>query len=245
VTMYAHLIRPAGFQPGTKYPAIVSVYGGPGAQSVTNSWGGLSTDQLFAHQGYVVWKLDNRGTAGRGTGWQFAVYRNLGAVEMQDQARGVEHLLSLGFVDPGRIGIHGWSYGGFMTLNALLHRPNLFSAGVAGAPVTDFRLYDTIYTERYMGLPSENEENYRQGAPVTHASKLEGALLLVHNLQDDNVHFQNTVLMADALARAGKPFYTMFYSLKTHGVSGELRPQMLETMLRFFNTELKRSNPHK
>jgi dipeptidyl-peptidase 4 len=164
-------------------------------------------------------------------------------LKMQDQARGVEHLLSLGFVDPGRIGIHGWSYGGFMTLNALLHRPNLFSAGVAGASVTDFRLYDTIYTERYMGLPSENEENYRQGAPVTHASKLEGALLLVHNLQDDNVHFQNTVRMADALARAGKPFYTMFYSLKTHGVSGQLRPQMLETMLRFFNTELKRSNP--
>ncbi|MGB9604575.1 MAG: S9 family peptidase, partial [Bryobacteraceae bacterium] len=156
--LYARLIRPAGFDPSRKYPAVVAIYGGPHAQTVRNGWYGLSFDQVLAHHGFVVWQLDNRGSAGRGHKWECAVHRNLGARELEDQKAGLAHLLALGFVDPKRVGIYGWSYGGYMTLYCLLNAPEFFRAGIAGAPVTDWRNYDTIYTERYMGLPSEDPE---------------------------------------------------------------------------------------
>jgi dipeptidyl-peptidase-4 len=187
----------------------------------------------------VIWELDNRGSLGRGHRWQSAVFHNLGAKELEDQKEGVRYLESLGFVDPARVGIHGWSYGGFLTLYALCNAPDLFRAGIAGAPVTDWRNYDTIYTERYMGLPQENVDGYRRGSVVAKAADLSAKLMIVHNFGDDNVHFQNTLQMADALERAGKQFELMVYPQKAHGVTGPVRKQMLEGMTRFFETNLK------
>ncbi|HOK47493.1 MAG TPA: prolyl oligopeptidase family serine peptidase, partial [Bryobacteraceae bacterium] len=237
--LYARMIKPAGFDPAKKYPVIVNVYGGPGVQSVRNSWpGGVSLNQVFAHRGYVVWELDNRGTFGRGHKFEAAVSRNLGSLEVEDQKEGIRHLLSLGFADPKRIGIRGWSYGGYMTIRALLLAPDVFACGVAGAPVTDWHNYDTIYTERYMGLPSENPEGYRRSSNVLAAGKLKGRLLIAHNLEDDNVLFQNAVQMVDALQRAGKQFELMIYPNKSHGlVSG--RSHFDELTLSFFERCLK------
>jgi len=237
--LYARLIKPAGFSPEKKYPAIVMIYGGPGSQTVQNTWSGASWDQALAARGFVIWELDNRGSLGRGHRWQSAVFHNLGAKELEDQKEGVRYLESLGFVDPARVGIHGWSYGGFMTLYALCNAPDLFRAGIAGAPVTDWRNYDTIYTERYMGLPQENVDGYRRGSVVAKAADLSAKLMIVHNFGDDNVHFQNTLQMADALERAGKQFELMVYPQKAHGVTGPVRKQMLEGMTRFFETNLK------
>jgi dipeptidyl-peptidase-4 len=237
--LYGRLIRPAGFRQDRKYPAIVVVYGGPHAQAVRNAWPGLSWEQVMAHKGFVIWQLDNRGSAGRGHRWESAVFRNFGARELEDQKEGIRHLISLGFVDPKRIGIYGWSYGGYMTLYSLLHAPDLFRAGIAGAPVTDWRHYDTIYTERYMGLPSENPEGYRRSSPVHFAANLKARLLLIHNFEDDNVLFQNSLQMAEALQRAGKQFDWMIYPLKSHGVTGPFRRHMYELMTAFFERELK------
>ncbi len=238
-TMYARLIRPAKFDASRKYPAIVMVYGGPHAQSVRDAWSGLSWDQALAHQGFVIWQLDNRGSSGRGHKWEIRLYRRFGKQELEDQKTGVEHLVKMGFVDPARIGIHGWSYGGFMTLYALLNAPDIFRAGVAGAPVTDWRNYDTIYTERYLGLPTENEDGYRLSSPVTHAANLKGRLMMVHNIEDDNVLFANAMMMSDVLQKAGKQFEFQVYPQKAHGVSGAVRKQMLETITAFFEKTLK------
>jgi len=238
-TLYASLIRPAGFRQGEKYPAVVFVYGGPHSQLVQNRWQGLTLEQALAHRGYVIWKLDNRGMAGRGHAFETPLFRRLGRQELEDQKTGIQHLLSMGFVDPARVGIYGWSYGGYMTLYALLNAPELFRAGVAGAPVTDWRNYDTIYTERYLGLPSDNEEGYRLSSVVHQAANLRGSLLIIHNLEDDNVLFQNTLQMANALQRAGKPFEMMIYPLKSHGVSGAAREHMLGLIADFFDRRLK------
>ena len=237
--LYARLIRPAKFKKGKKYPAVVMVYGGPHSQSVKNAWQGLSFEQVLAHRGFVVWQLDNRGSSGRGHAWESVLYRRLGKEELEDQKRGVTHLVKMGFVDPARIGIHGWSYGGFMTLYSLLNAPEVFRAGIAGAPVTDWKNYDTIYAERYLGLPSENEAGYRASSPVSYAERLQRPLLLIHNLEDDNVLFQNTVQMIDALERAGKQFELLVYPQKTHGVSGPARRHMQAAMLAFFERTLK------
>ncbi len=237
--LYARLIKPAGFQTGTKYPAIVEVYGGPGVQSIHNRWYGLGLEQVFAHRGYVVWQLDNRGSNGRGHAFEEPIYRELGKQEVADQRLGVEHLIQMGFVDPDRIGITGWSYGGYMTIHSLLLAPDVFKVGVAGAPVTDWHNYDTIYTERYMGLPEENKKGYDAGSNVQNAAKLEGKLLIIHNFEDDNVLFQNTMQMVNALERADKQYFMQIYPLKTHAVSGSLRQPMYEAMTAFFDTNLK------
>jgi dipeptidyl-peptidase-4 len=235
----ARVIKPAGFTPGKKYPAIVMVYGGPTVQTVRNAWSGANWDQALAHQGFVIWALDNRGSGARGRKFQAPVFRNLGAVELEDQKAGVAHLVSMGFVDPARIGIYGWSYGGYMTLNALLNEPKLFKAGISGAPVTDWRFYDTIYTERYMGLPEDNPDGYRRTSLIDKAEKLAAKLLLIHNFGDDNVHFQNALQMSDALQKAGKQFEMVVYAQKAHHVSGPQRKQMLEAMTRFFVDNLR------
>lgn len=239
VELYARLIKPAGFAPGKKYPVIVMVYGGPHAQSVRNSWSALTWDQALAHRGFVIWQVDNRGSSGRGHVFEIPVFRNLGQKELEDQKDGLRHLASLGFADMERVGIYGWSYGGYMTLYSVANAPELFRAGIAGAPVTDWRNYDSIYTERYMGLPEENEAGYKQSSPQTKAADVRARLMLVHNLQDDNVHFQNTVQMADSLQRAGKQFVMEIYPQKAHGVMGPVRRQMLETLTRFFEENLK------
>jgi dipeptidyl-peptidase-4 len=238
--LYGRVIKPAGFQPGRKYPAIVSVYGGPGVGlPIHNSWSGVSIDQVYAHHGYVVWQAENRGGQGRGHGFETPIFRSLGPTELTDQVAGVKYLISLGYVDADKVGIHGWSYGGFMTLNAVLNAPEVFKCGIAGAPVTNWMNYDTIYTERYMGLPSENADGYRATALPPKAKNLKAKLMIVHNFEDDNVLFQNTMQMMDALQIAQKQFEFMLYPQKSHGVSGVAARQMNASMLDFFDRNLK------
>ncbi len=238
--LYGRLIKPAGFEQGRKYPVIVTVYGGPGVGlPIHNSWQGISIDQVLAHQGYVIWQCENRGGMGRGHAFETPIYHKLGVDELADQVAGVRYLISLGFADPARIGIHGWSYGGFMTTNAMLNAPDVFRAGFAGAPVTNWINYDTIYTERYMGLPSENAEGYRDTALPPKAKNLKGKLMVVHNIEDDNVLFQNSLQLINALQLAGKQFEFMLYPQKTHGVSGPAARQMNEMMVEFFDRNLK------
>ena len=237
--LYGRIIKPANFRAGEKYPAVVTVYGGPGAQTVRNAWEGADWAQVLAARGFTVWEMDNRGSSGRGHAFETPLYRRFGKTELADQLEGVRYLLAQGFVDPARVGIYGWSYGGFMTLYSLLNAPDVFRAGIAGAPVTNWHNYDTIYTERYLGLPSENAEGYRASSAVEYAAKLKAKLLIVHNLEDDNVLFQNTLQMADALEQAGKIFHMVIYPQKTHGVSGQLRRQLLEETTDFFEKNLK------
>jgi dipeptidyl-peptidase-4 len=237
---YGRLIRPANFDPARKYPVIVSVYGGPHAQSVRNAWaGGINWEQVMAHKGFVIWQMDNRGSAGRGHRFEAALYRRLGKQELADQLEGIRYLTSLGFIDPQRIGVQGWSYGGYMTLYCLLHAPDVFKAGAAGAAVTDWRNYDTIYTERYLGLPSENEQGYRDSSPVHLAANLKGRLLLIHNIEDDNVLFANALQMMNALQQAGKPFETLIYPQKSHGLMGRASQHRWAEQTRFFEEALR------
>jgi dipeptidyl-peptidase-4 len=238
--LYARMIKPAGFQAGKKYPAVVTVYGGPGVQEIRNSWQGLSWDQVLAQKGFVIWQLDNRGSSGRGHAFESPIYHNMGAQEMKDQVEGIRYLISQGFVDARRIGLYGWSYGGYMTLYTVTHTPDLIKAAIAGAPVTNWRNYDSIYTERYMGLPENDEEGYRASAPALNAAGMSGTkLLIVHNVEDDNVHFQNSLQMADALEKAGKQFFMVVYPQKTHHVAGPAYKQLLETITAFFEENLK------
>jgi dipeptidyl-peptidase-4 len=238
--LYGRLIKPAGFEAGKKYPVIVPVYGGPGVGSpVRNAWSGINIDQVYAHKGYVVWQCENRGIMGRGHNLETAIYHRLGVNELADQVAGVKYLVSLGFADPARVGITGTSYGGFMTLNALLNAPDVFRAGASGAPVTNWNNYDTIYTERYMGLPKENPDGYRETALAPKAGNLKGKLLLFHNFEDDNVLFQNTLQMTNALQLAGKQFEFMLYPQKTHGITGAAARQMQQMILDFFDRTLK------
>jgi len=237
---YARLIRPAGFEAGKKYPVVVLVYGGPQAQGVRNTWMGADLDQVLANKGFVVWQVDNRGSFGRGHAFETPVSRKLGVQELADHVAGVDYLVSQGFVDKTRVGIRGWSYGGFMTLNAMLNAPDVFRAGIAGAPVTDWKNYDTIYTERYMGLPKENPDGYKNTALPPQANKLKGKLMIAHNLEDDNVLFQNTVQMIDALERAGQQVEMQFYTQKTHAVTGAEARQLNATMVDFFERNLTR-----
>jgi dipeptidyl-peptidase 4 len=237
--LYARMIKPAGFTTGKKYPVIVMVYGGPGIQVVHDAWSGPSFDQVLAQRGYLIWQLDNRGSSGRGHAWEAKIYHETGKCELEDQMAGIHYLEKLGYADTSRIAISGWSYGGYMTLYSLANQPEVFRAGIAGAPVTDWRNYDTIYTERYMGLPEENADGYKRSSPQTNAAAIKARLLIVHNIEDDNVHFQNSVQMARALERADRQFQMLVYPQKTHGVTGPLRKQMLQAMLDFFDEALK------
>jgi dipeptidyl-peptidase 4 len=238
--LYARLIKPVGFDSGKKYPAVVIVYGGPGEQAVRNRWPGLSLDQILARKGFVVWQLDNRGSAGRGHQFESVLYHDMGEHELSDQKDGIQYLISQGFVDPQRIGLYGWSYGGYMTLYTITHAPGLIKAAIAGAPVVSWRNYDSIYTERYMGLPEDDVEGYKKSAPLLSAAGLNGTkLLMIHNVEDDNVHFQNSIQMAEAFEKAGKQFYMLVYPQKTHGVSGPEFKQLLESVTNFFEENLK------
>ncbi len=237
--LYARIIKPPNFDPAKKYPVIVMVYGGPGVQTIRNSWPGANLDQVLAQRGFLIWQLDNRGSRGRGHAWESTIYHNMGAHELADQKDGIKYLQTLGYADTTRMGIFGWSYGGYMTLFTLCNAPGLFRAGVAGAPVTNWRNYDTIYTERYMGLPDENSKGYEDSSPVNQARNLDSKLLILHNVEDDNVHFQNTMQMADALEKADKQFRMVIYPQKSHGVGGAARQHLNETIAGFFEETLK------
>jgi dipeptidyl-peptidase-4 len=216
--LFGSLLKPSDFDPARRYPVIVSVYGGPHAQTVTNSWSHTSPrDSLLASRGFLVFKLDNRGMAARGTAFEFPLHRAMGKVELQDQLAGVEHLKSLPYVDPARIGITGWSYGGYMTLYALTNAPAVFRSGVAGAPVTHWKNYDTIYTERYMSTPQDNPEGYEAASPLSKAGALTAELLLIHGMADDNVHVANTIAFVGALVKAGRPYELRLHPGQLHG----------------------------
>jgi len=239
-TLFAHLIKPAGFDAAKKYPAIVMIYGGPDVQEVKNAWAGISWSQVMAQKGFVIWQLDNRGSKGRGHAFESVIWHHLGARELADQTEGIRRLVSLGFVDPQRIGMYGWSYGGYMALYTATHAPGLIKAAIAGGPVSNWRDYDSIYTERYMGLPEENAAGYKASSPVEAAAAMDGTkLLMLHNIEDDNVHFQNSVQMAAALESAGKTFYMVVYPDKTHGVTGEPAQQLANETAKFFEESLK------
>jgi dipeptidyl-peptidase-4 len=221
------LIKPAGFDPAKRYPVVVYVYGGPAAQTVTRAWPGRGDhwfNQYLAQNGYVVFSLDNRGTPRRGAEFGGALYGKQGTVEVADQVRGVEWLKSQPWVDGERIGVHGWSNGGYMTLMLLAQAPESYACGVAGAPVTDWALYDTHYTERYMNLPAANTGGYRSARVLEHIDGLVGEdapkLLLVHGMADDNVLFGNATVLMSALQQRGQPFELMTYPGAKHGLKG-------------------------
>ncbi len=215
---YTSLVKPAGFDPAKKYPAVVYVYGGPHEQVVRNRWGnGTLLDRLLASKGILVWSMDNRGSWGRGHAFETPILKKLGTVELADQLSGIAELKKLPFVDGGRLAIRGWSYGGFMTLTAATHAGSTFTCAIAGAPVVAWRLYDSIYTERYMKLPKENAEGYAAASPLETAGTLGTRLLILHGTSDDNVHMQNTILFADELMKARKDFDFVPLPRQAHG----------------------------
>jgi dipeptidyl-peptidase-4 len=237
----ARLVKPADFDPAKKYPVIVFVYGGPHSQVVRDAWGATSLlDHLLASRGFLVWSVDNRGAFGRGHAWESALFRDMGKHELADQLAGVRYLKTLPYVDGLRIGIWGWSYGGYMTLYSLTRAPGTWKCGIAGAPVTHWKFYDTIYTERYMGTPQENPDGYESAAPLSKAADLAAPLLLIHGGSDDNVHLQNTVAFVDALVRAGKPYELQVQPRQKHGFRGaESLNFRNRAIVRFFEEKLR------
>jgi dipeptidyl-peptidase-4 len=221
VALNGYMIKPPNFDPSKKYPVLMYVYGGPGSQTVTDAWGGSRYlwHQVLAQKGYIVASVDNRGTGSRGRDFEKVTYLNLGKWEVHDQMEAARYLGSLPYVDEDRIGIWGWSYGGYLTALTLFQAGDLFKAGISVAPVTAWNLYDTIYTERFMQTPQLNPEGYRTSAPTAYADRLESEFLLIHGTGDDNVHFQNAVQLVSALQRAGKQFDFMLYPNQTHSIS--------------------------
>ena len=215
-------IKPPDFKKDKKYPVLFYVYGEPWNQTVLDRWGGRNYlwYLMLAQNGYVVISLDNRGTpAPRGREWRKCVYRKIGILASKDQADGVKALIrKYNWIDPDKIAIWGWSGGGSMTLNALLRYPEIYKTGMSVAPVSDQRYYDTIYQERYMGLPSDNKEGYKQGSPITFAKNLKGNLLLIHGTGDDNVHYQSTEAIINEFIKYNKKFTMMAYPNRTHGI---------------------------
>ncbi|MBD9535932.1 S9 family peptidase [Stenotrophomonas sp. STM01] len=221
--LHYSLIKPEGFDPSKRYPVAVYVYGGPASQTVTDSWPGRGDhlfNQYLAQHGYVVFSLDNRGTPRRGRDFGGALYGVQGTVEVADQLKGVEWLKAQPWVDGSRIGVQGWSNGGYMTLMLLAKASDQYACGVAGAPVTDWGLYDTHYTERYMNLPAANPAGYTEGRVLTHIDGLTSPLLLIHGMADDNVLFTNSTSLMSALQKRGQPFELMTYPGAKHGLSG-------------------------
>lgn len=222
-TLNAYMIKPVDFNKSKKYPVLMYVYGGPGSQTVTRSFGSGQRPmwhQYLANQGYIIVSVDNRGTGGRGRDFKKQTYKWLGKYETEDQIAVAKKLAALPYVDADRIGIWGWSYGGYMSSLALAEGNDIFSAVVAVAPVTDWRFYDTIYTERFMQTPQLNPEGYDAGSPLKKAGQIKGNYLLIHGTADDNVHYQNSVKMMDALINADVDFETMIYPNKNHGIYG-------------------------
>lgn len=239
------MVRPADFDASKKYPVIMYQYSGPGSQQVINSWNagsmgqGGAFDQYLAQQGFIVVCVDGRGTGGRGSDFEKCTYLSLGDKESKDQVEAAQYLGTLPYVDKNRIGIWGWSYGGFNTLMSMSEGRGVFKAGVAVAPPTNWKYYDTVYTERYMRTPKENPDGYDIN-PIQRAARLHGALLICHGMADDNVHPQNTFEYAEALVQADKDFRELYYTNRNHSIyGGNTRNHLLRQIANFFMTELK------
>jgi len=235
------MIKPADFNPNKKYPLFMYQYSGPGSQQVANRWNG-SNDywyQMLAQQGYIIACVDGRGTGLKGAEFKKVTQRELGKYELEDQIEVAKQLGKLPYIDASRIGIWGWSYGGFMSSNALFKGNDVFKMAIAVAPVTSWRFYDTIYTERYMATPQENPSGYDENSPINHVDKLKGDFLLIHGSGDDNVHVQNTVRMVKALIQADKQFEWMIYPDNNHGIyGGNTRLHLYKKMTNFINKTL-------
>ncbi|MFT5820043.1 MAG: dipeptidyl-peptidase-4 [Crocinitomix sp.] len=227
------LIKPSNFDPKKKYPVLVYVYGGPHAQMITNSW--LSSASLWmywmAEQGYLVYTLDNRGSANRGFEFESVIHRQLGTAEMADQMEGVKHLKSLPFVNANRLAVHGWSFGGFMTTSLMLREAGVFNVGVAGGPVTDWSYYEIMYGERYMDTPKENEEGYKANNLKNHVAKLKGDLLLIHGTMDDVVVMQHNLSLVKAFIEEGIQMDFFPYPMHKHNVRGKDRVHLMQKVL--------------
>lgn len=241
LSLNAWMIKPPDFDPAKKYPVFMTQYSGPNSNSVLDQWGGRTFiwHQLLAQKGYIVVCADGRGTGRRGRDFRHLTYGQLGKYETEDQIAVAKWLGQLPYVDASRIGIQGWSYGGYMSSLCITKGADTFKAAIAVAPVTNWRYYDSIYTERYMGLPQDNADGYDDNSPINHVEKLQGNYLLVHGLADDNVHFQNTAEMISALVKANKQFDLMVYPDKNHGIyGGTTRMQLFTKMTDFLLEKL-------
>lgn len=245
VVLNGWMVKPKDFDANKKYPVIMHQYSGPGSQQVTNSWSagsmgqGGAFDSYLAQEGFIVVSVDGRGTGGRGSEFEKCTYLNIGNLESKDQVETALYVGSLPYVDKDRIGIWGWSYGGFNTLMSMSEGRGVFRAGVAIAPPTNWKYYDSVYTERYMRTPKENPDGYATN-PIERASKLHGALLICHGTADDNVHPQNTYEYSEALVQADKDFRELFYTNRNHSIfGGNTRNHLLRQVAQFFKTELK------
>ncbi len=233
--LYYRLIKPYDFDSTKQYPVMIYVYGGPHAQLVTNSWmyGASLWMHWMANQGYIVFTMDNRGSANRGFSFESQIHRNLGTLEIEDQMKGVSFLKSLKYVDPNRLAVHGWSYGGFMTTSLMLRKPDVFNVGVAGGPVTDWKYYEVMYGERYMDQPEENPRGYKQASLFTHAEKLEGDLLLIHGTVDDVVVMQHNLALVQKFIELGIQMDFFPYPMHKHNVYGRDRVHLMTKILNY------------
>ena len=234
------MMKPYNFDESKKYPVLMYVYGGPGSQTVLDSWDRhYMWYQMLCQQGYIVVSIDNRGTGGRGAEFKKCTYKELGKLETTDQIEGAKYLANLKYTDENRIGIWGWSYGGYMSSLCLLKGNKYFKSAIAVAPVTNWRFYDTIYTERYMQTPQENPNGYDLNSPINHVDSLKGNFLLIHGSADDNVHVQNTYEMVDALIKSNKQFDLFIYPDKNHGIyGGTTRLHLFTKITNFINKKL-------
>ncbi len=238
-SLNAYMIKPANFNASKKYPVLMYVYGGPGSQTVKDSWGGQNYwwFQMMAQKGYIVVSVDNRGTGARGQEFKKMTYQQLGKYETMDQIEAAKYLAKQPYVDADRIGIFGWSYGGYMSSLCLSKGADVFKTAIAVAPVTNWKWYDSIYTERYMRTYTENEDGYEQNSPINFANLIEGNYLIVHGMSDDNVHFQNAAEMVGALQSQNKHFDSLYYPNKNHGIYGGLTRLHLYTEMTDFLLE--------
>ena len=248
VKLNGWIMKPPGFDSTRKYPVLFTVYGGPGSQTVIDGWGGANYlwHLMLTQQGFLVASVDNRGTGSRGRDWKKIVYGQLGVIETQDQAAAARAIGRWDYVDSTHIGIWGWSYGGFMTLNTLFQAPDVYRMGIAVAPVTQWRFYDNIYTERYNGLPQQNGAGYDKGSPLTYVNQLQGSLLVVHGSGDDNVHYQNSQVLIDSLVAHNKSFDMMEYPNRNHGIfGGNTRVHLFDLLTRYVVEHLGPGGPER
>ena len=224
------------FDPSKKYPVIIYVYGGPHSQLVSNNWHNDARwwQYYMAQQGYIAFTLDNQGTANRGAAFENIIHRQLGVQETEDQMQGLKYLKSLPYVDSERIGVHGWSYGGFMTLNLMLHHADDFKVGVAGGPVVDWHMYEIMYGERYMDHPEDNPKGYEQNTMTNHVDKLKGKLMLIHGVQDKTVVMQHSMKFLRECVKQNKPVDFYAYPTHPHNVRGIDRIHLMEKVSQYF-----------
>jgi dipeptidyl-peptidase-4 len=241
VELNGYMIKPEGFETSKKYPVVMTQYSGPNSQSVADNWGrGIGWEHYLAQEGFLVVCVDPRGTAARGEDFRKITYEQLGRYESDDMVEAAKYLGTLSYVDKSNIAIYGWSYGGFMVLLTMQKGGELFKAGISVAPVTSFRFYDSVYTERYMRTPEQNPNGYDENAPLSHAGDIKGRLLIIHGSADDNVHAQNTYEFTEKMVQAGVQFDMAIYTNRNHGIRGGNTSMHLYTkMTNFFKEQLK------